>query len=132
MLKIETVWPKCWELNYISLYPHRRVFIATMGMAKHYLQNLSHKMPWILRSSSSTQQTFQRWFNVVFRSIWRRDVAQRQTNFETTLCTSTLKFTTFNNVETMLCFSTLNWTTLDNVVNMTIRKKKLNLYSKTK
>ena len=45
----------------------------------------------------------------------RRDVAQRQINVETTLCTSTLKFTTFNNVETTLCISTLNWTTLGNV-----------------
>ena len=43
---------------------------------------------------SSTQQTFQRPFKVAFRLIWRRDVAQRQINVETTLCTSTLKFTT--------------------------------------
>ena len=62
-----------------------------------------------------TQQIFQRRFNVVFRLIWRRDVAQRQINVETTLRTSTLKSTTFNNVETTLCISTLNWTTLDNV-----------------
>ena len=63
----------------------------------------------------STQQTFQRRFNVAFRLIWRRDVAQRQINVETTLRTSTMKSTTFNNVETTLCISTLNWTTLDNV-----------------
>ena len=63
----------------------------------------------------SSQQTFQRRFNVAFRLIWRRDVAQRQINVETTLRTSTLKSTTFNNVETTLCISTLNWTTLDNV-----------------
>ena len=62
-----------------------------------------------------SQQTFQRRFNVVFRLIWRRGVAQSEINVETTLCTSTLKFTTLNNVETTLCFSTLNWTTLDNV-----------------
>ena len=62
-----------------------------------------------------SQQTFQRRFNVAFRLIWRRDVAQRQINVETTLHTSTLKSTTFNNVETTLCISTLNWTTLDNV-----------------
>ena len=62
-----------------------------------------------------TQRTFQRRFNVVFRLIWRRDVAQRQSNVETTLSTSTLKFTTLNNVETTLYISTLNWTTLDNV-----------------
>ena len=31
--------------------------------------------------------------------MWRRDVAQRHINVETTLCMSTLKFTTFNNVE---------------------------------
>ena len=35
-----------------------------------------------------SQQTFQRCFNVVFRLIWPRDVAQRQTNVEGTLCTS--------------------------------------------
>ena len=61
------------------------------------------------------RQTFQRRFNVVFRLIWRRDVAQRQINVETTLCTTTLKFTTFNNVETTLCISTLNWTTFGNI-----------------
>ena len=61
------------------------------------------------------QQIFQRRFNVGFRLIWRRDVPQRQINVETTLCTSTLKFTTLGNVETTLCISTLNWTTLDNV-----------------
>ena len=44
------------------------------------------------------QQTFQRRFNVAFRLKWRRDVAQRQINVETTLCTSALKFTNFNNV----------------------------------
>ena len=49
------------------------------------------------------------------RLIWHRDVAQRQSNVETTLCTSTLKFTTLNNVETTLYFLTLNWTTLGNV-----------------
>ena len=38
-----------------------------------------------------TQQTFQRRFNVVFRLIWRCNVAQRQINVKTTLCTSTLK-----------------------------------------
>ena len=61
------------------------------------------------------QEIFQRRFNVAFRLIWRRDVAQRQINVETTLCTSTLKFTTFNNVETTLCISTSNWTMLGNV-----------------
>ena len=65
-----------------------------------------------------TQQTFQRRFNVVFRLIWRRGVAQRQMNVEITLRTSTLKFKTLNKVETKLCFSTLNWTTLDNVETM--------------
>ena len=50
-----------------------------------------------------TWQTFQRWFNVAFRLIWRRDVAQHQINIETTL-----KFTTFNNVLTTFCISILN------------------------
>ena len=59
-----------------------------------------------------SQQTFQRRFNIVFGLIWRRDVTQRQNNVKTTLCTSTFKFTAFNNVETRLRVSTLNWTTL--------------------
>ena len=63
----------------------------------------------------STQQTFQCRFNVAFRLIWCRGVAQRQINVETTLCTSTLKFTRFINLETTLRISTLNWTTLGNV-----------------
>ena len=54
-------------------------------------------------------------FNFGSSLIWRHDVAQRDFNVETTLCTSTLKFTTLNKVETTLRFSTLNWTTLDNV-----------------
>ena len=41
-------------------------------------------------NTSLTQQTFQRRLNVVFRLIWRGNVAQRQINVETTLCTSTL------------------------------------------
>ena len=44
-----------------------------------------------------------------------RDVAQRQIDVEKTLCTSTLKYSMFNNVETKLRISTLNGTTLDNV-----------------
>ena len=59
-----------------------------------------------------SQQTFQRRFNIVFGLIWRRDVTQRQNNVKTTLCTSTFKFTAFNDVETRLRVSTLNWTTL--------------------
>ena len=55
----------------------------------------------------TTQQTFQRCFNVVFWLTPRRDVGQRQINVETTLCISTLKFTTSNNVESTLCISTL-------------------------
>ena len=71
------------------------------------------KQAWISRVT--TQQTFQRRFNVFFRLIWRCDVTQRQIKVKTKLGTSTLKFTTLNNVETTLYFSTLNWTTLENV-----------------
>ena len=45
-------------------------------------------------------------------------VAQRQINVVTTLCTSTLKFTTLNNVESTLSTSTLIWTALENVKTM--------------
>ena len=61
-----------------------------------------------------TQQTFQRRFNVAFRLIWRRDVATFN-NVETTLCISTLNWTTLGNVETTLSFSTSIFTTLGNV-----------------
>ena len=61
------------------------------------------------------QQTFQRCFIVVFRLIRRRDVEQRRVNVETTLCISTLEFTTSNNVKSTLCISTLIWTKSDNV-----------------
>ena len=56
-----------------------------------------------------THQTFPRCFNVALRLIWRRDVGQRQTNVEVTLCTSTLEFSTLNNVESTLSISTLIW-----------------------
>ena len=38
-----------------------------------------------------SQQTFQRFFNIVFWLMRRRDVGQCQINVETTLCISTLK-----------------------------------------
>ena len=54
-----------------------------------------------------TQQAFQHCFNVVFWLIRCRDVGQPQVNIETTLCISTLEFTTLNNVESTLRISTL-------------------------
>ena len=60
-----------------------------------------------------SQQTFQRCFNVAFWLTRCRDVRQRPISVETTLCISTLKFTTSNKVESTLCISTLTWTTLD-------------------
>ena len=66
-------------------------------------------------SNTRAQQKLQHRFNVVFRSIWRRNVSQHQINVETTLYTSTMKFKTFNNVESTLSISTLNWAMLANV-----------------
>ena len=66
-----------------------------------FLQNTSGQL------LPNSVQTFQRCFNVVFWLIQRRDVGQRQINVETTLCISTLEFTTSNNVESTLCISTL-------------------------
>ena len=66
----------------------------------------------------STQETFQRGFNFVFRVIWLRDVGQCQINVETTLCMSTLKFTTLNNVTSKLSVSALILTTLEKVETM--------------
>ena len=94
-----------------------------------------------------TQQTFQSYVNVVFRLIWCRDVAHRQINVETTLCRSTLEFTTLSHVESTLPISALIWRTLDNVIfNFNLRKigqhwndilnmtilKKINLKANTK
>ena len=72
-----------------------------------------------------SQQTFQSCFNVVFRLIWSREVAQRQINVEATFFTSTSEFKALNNVvyfnvdlnntETTLSFSTSIFTTLGNV-----------------
>ena len=62
-----------------------------------------------------TLQTFRHRFNVVFWLIRYREVGQRQFNFETTLCISTLEFTTSNNVESPLWILTLIWTTLGNI-----------------
>ena len=67
--------------------------------------------------------------------VWHRDVAQRQINVETTLCTSTLKFTTLNNVDlnnVRQCWNNVVIFNVDfhnvgqrrnNVGNMTISKK---------
>ena len=87
-----------------------------------------------VKKNVSTQQTFQRCFNVVIRLIWRRDFGQCQINVEKTFCTSTLEFAALDNVESTLSISTLIWTTLNDdfrnfgqprnkVVNMTICKK---------
>ena len=62
-----------------------------------------------------SQQTFQRLFNVVFWLMWRHDVRQRHINVETTLCISTLTWTTLDKVETALSCSTSSFTTLVNV-----------------
>ena len=43
-----------------------------------------------------------KYFNVVVRVIWRRDVTQRQIDVETMLCFSTLKFTTLKDVESVV------------------------------
>ena len=49
-----------------------------------------------LRKKALTQQTFWRYFKVVFWSTWHRDVRQLQINVETTLPISTLEFATSN------------------------------------
>ena len=84
-----------------------------------YINKFCLKKRWQTRKKNlltlSSQQIFQRCFNVVFWLIQRHDVGQHQINVETTLCISTLEFTTSNNVESKLCISTLIWTTLENV-----------------
>ena len=49
-----------------------------------------------LRKKAQTQQTFRRYFKVVFWFTWHRDVRQLQINVETTLPISTLEFATSN------------------------------------
>ena len=71
----------------------------------------------------NTQETFQRGLNVVVRVIWRRDVGEYQINAETTLCMSTLIFTTFNKVKSTFSISTLISTTLNNVERMLLFSK---------
>ena len=61
----------------------------------------------LLATFFNTLKTFQHCLNVAVRMIRRRDVGQRQINVETTLCISTLKFTTLNNVRSTLSISTL-------------------------
>ena len=63
----------------------------------------------------STQETFQCGLSVVVRVIWLRDVGQCQSNVETTLRMSALRFTTLSNVKSTLSISTLILTTSDNV-----------------
>ena len=49
-----------------------------------------------LRKKALTQQTFRRYFKVVFWLTWHRDLRQLQINVETTLPMSTLEFATSN------------------------------------
>ena len=83
-----------------------------------YVFNLINftKLCSLLTTFVSTQETFQRGLTVTV--MWYRDVRQRQINFETALCISTLKFTTLKNVQSTLSISTLILTTLDNVEAM--------------
>ena len=82
-----------------------------------YVFNLI-KLCRLLATFFNTQKTFQRWFNVVVRVIWLRDVGQYRINVETTLYMHTLKFTTLNNITLTLPISTLILTTLDNAGTM--------------
>ena len=69
----------CWDGWY-----HKQT-LSKQNLFPHLIFQL---LTFVLRYVS--QQTFNRRFNVVFRLIWRGDVAQRQVNVET----STLKFAT--------------------------------------
>ena len=68
-------------------------------------------------SSLSSQQTFQRCFNVAVRLIWHSNVEQPQINVERMcmLKLTTLKLTSLNNVDSTLSVSKLILTTLENV-----------------
>ena len=85
-----------------------------------YVFNLINftKLCSLLATFVNTQETFQRCFNVVVRMRWRRNDGQCQINVETTLCMSTLKFTTLNNVKSTLPISMLILTTSGNVKTM--------------
>ena len=81
-----------------------------------YVFNLINftKLCSLLATFFNTQETFQRYLNVVVRVIWRRDVIQGQINVETTLSMSTLRFTMLNSIKSRLSISTLILTTLGN------------------
>ena len=81
-----------------------------------YVFNLINftKLCSLLATFFNTQETFQRYLNVVVRVIWRRDVVQGQINVETTLSMSTLRFTMLNSIKSRLSISTLILTTLGN------------------
>ena len=85
-----------------------------------YVFNLINftKLCSLLATFVNTQETFQRCFNVVVRMRWRRNDGQCQINVETTLCMSTLKFTTLNNVKSTLPILMLILTTSGNVKTM--------------
>ena len=68
----------------------------------------------LLATFFNIRTTFQCCLNVVVRVIWRCDVRQCQIKVETTLCMSTLKFTTFNSVELTLSIDQRR----SNIVNM--------------
>ena len=82
-----------------------------------YVFNLINftKLRFFLAIFVSTQETFQCGLSVVVRVIWLRDVGQCQSNVETTLRMSALRFTTLSNVKSTLSISTLILTTSDNV-----------------
>ena len=85
-----------------------------------YVFNLINftKLCSLLATFVNTQETFQRCFNVVVRMRWRRNDGQYQINVETTLCMSTLKFTSLYNVKSTLSISMLILTTSGNVKTM--------------
>ena len=82
-----------------------------------YVFNLINftKLRSFLAIFASAQETFQRGLSVVVRVIWLHDVGQCQSNVETTLRMSALRFTTLSNVKSTLSVSTLILTTSDNV-----------------
>ena len=119
---------------------HRTTIPLIAEKLENYIQKIyliTSIMPWynISQTLVKSQQTFQRRFNVVFRLIWRRDVAQRQINVETTLRISAMNWTTLDNAEITLSFSTSILTTFGNV-ETTLQiwpfEKKLSLDTKTK
>ena len=103
-----------WEFNYGLFTNLPRIISFAIFLRVHSNSKEVSYLPW-----QSTHPNFPANISTLIQRcilvVQHRDVRQCEINVETTLCISTLEFTTSNKVESTLCISTLIWTTPDNV-----------------